>query len=253
MNGNLCRETRLEIDQSELRQSLSANTEAHLAACAACRTFRDERLHLRELVGGLKPVTAPADFEMRLRARIARERDVPKQPFIIRFVMSTPAIAVAAVLVIAVGTVVFISQRNQSSTPPPTQAQAGGNERLNPTPTSTVTAREQTVEPEPPKAPVNTGDKPKTTPILVKNSPRSLSPSNGASQAEDFGVRGATNVKQTDRAGEVSLFAPNRPMVVTMYDEHGATRKIQLPPISFGWQRLTDNRKQVSMTNTKDW
>src|SRR6266576_1532922 len=129
MNGNVCRETRREIDQSELRQALSANSEAHVVACAACKTFRDERLRLRELVGGLKPVTAPADFEMRLRARIARERDVPRQPFIFRFVISTPAIVGAAVLVIAVGAVVFISQRNNHSEAP-AQAQAGGNERV---------------------------------------------------------------------------------------------------------------------------
>ena len=252
MNGNVCRETRQEIDQSELRQSLSANTEAHVAACAACQTFRDERLRLRELVGGLKPVTAPADFEMRLRARIARERDVPKQSFIFRYVMSTPAIVVAAVLVIAVGAVVFISQRNHSQTP--TQAQAGGNERVNPTQRSTVIAKDETVEPQPTKAPVNNGgNKSKPSSIIVKNAPKSSSPFKGVAQAEDFGVRSAQNVKQTDRAGEVSLFAPNRPMVVTMYDENGATHKIQLPPISFGSQRLTDSRKQVSMTNTKDW
>ena len=72
MNGNQCRDVRQEIDQSELRQNLSANSEAHLAACAACKTFRNERGRLRELIGGLKPVTAPADFEMKLRARIAR-------------------------------------------------------------------------------------------------------------------------------------------------------------------------------------
>src|SRR5436190_11747658 len=167
MNGNVCRETRQEIDQSELRQSLSANTEAHVAACAACQTFRDERLRLRELVGGLKPVTAPADFEMRLRARIARERDVPKQSFIFRYVMSTPAIVVAAVLVIAVGAVVFISQKNHSQTP--TQAQAGGNERVSPAPSSTVTAKDEGSGSEQPKPAVETpADNSKPQPILVR-------------------------------------------------------------------------------------
>jgi hypothetical protein len=251
MNGNLCREVRREIDQSELQQSLSANSETHVADCAGCKTFRDERLRLRELVGALQPVTAPDDFEMRLRARIARERDVPKQPFIFRFVMSTPAIVVAAVLVIAVGAVVFISQRNHSEAP--TQAKSGGNERVNPAPTSTVVVKDETVKPEPPKPAVdNVGDKSKPLPVIVKNTPKSSSPFKGV-QADDFGARGAQSVKLSDRAGEVSLVAPNRPMVVTMYDEHGATRKVQLPPISFGSQRLTDNRKQVSMTNTKDW
>jgi len=81
MSGKVCRETRLEIDQSELRQPLSAEAEAHAATCAGCAAFRDERFRLRELVGALEPVVAPADFDVHLRARIARERDSHKQPF----------------------------------------------------------------------------------------------------------------------------------------------------------------------------
>src|SRR5436190_22042448 len=167
MSGKLCRDVRQEIDQSELGQTLGANSEAHVLSCAACATFRDERLHLRELVGGLQPVAAPADFEMRLRARMARERDVPAQPFIFRFVMSTPAIVVAAVLVIAIGAVVFISQRNHSQAP--TQAQAGGNERVSPAPSSTVTGKDEGSGSEQPKPAVETpADNSKPQPILVR-------------------------------------------------------------------------------------
>ena len=253
MNGNLCREVRREIDQSELRQSLSANSEAHVSACAACQAFRDERVRLRELVGGLKPVSAPADFEMRLRARIARERDVPKQSFIFRFVMSTPAIVVAAVLVIAVGLAVFLSQRNNHSEAP-AQARGGGNQRVSPTPISNEVATDGAVKPEQPKPIVDGGvERSRTSPVMAKNNLKSSSPFNSVPPADDIDVRRAPNVKLSDKAGQVSLYAPNRPMVVTMYDENGAMHKIQLPPISFGSQRLTDNRKQVSMTNSKDW
>jgi hypothetical protein len=45
-----------------------------MAACASCRIFGEERLALRRLVGGLKRVSAPADFEFRMRARMASER-----------------------------------------------------------------------------------------------------------------------------------------------------------------------------------
>src|ERR1051325_7230851 len=103
MNTNECRDVRQEIDQSELGQRLSESSESHLIGCASCAAFRDERLRLRELVGSLEPVTAPADFDMRLRARLARERDTTRQPYIFRLLMSTPAIAVAAALVLLVG------------------------------------------------------------------------------------------------------------------------------------------------------
>src|SRR6266550_4214689 len=67
-------------------------------------------------------------------------------------------------------------------------------------------------------------------------------------QANDLTVSRAESYRLApDRAGEVSLTAPVKPMVVTMYDERGGSRKIQLPPISFGSQRLTDNRTPVSM------
>jgi hypothetical protein len=252
MNGNVCRDVRQEIDQSELRESLSAGSEAHVGACAACATFRDERLRLRELVGGLQPVAAPADFEMRLRARIARERDLPRQPFIFRFVMSTPAIVVAAVLVIAVGAIVFLSQMNRSQDS--TLAKDKGNESVKSTPKPIEVAKDQNPEPGPSNpAGSDAANKPKQSPMIAKNKPKSNFPATGGSQVEDFGVRAAQPVRMIDRAGEVSLTAPLNPMVVTMYDERGGTRKIQLPPISFGSQRLTNNRSQVSMTNTKDW
>jgi hypothetical protein len=250
MSGNICREVRREIDQSELRQTLSENSEAHLAACASCATFRNERARLRELVGGLQPVTAPPDFEMRLRARIAREQDVPRQQFIFRFVMSTPAIVVATILVVTVGATVFISQRNVRQSP----AVAGnGNPPVNPAPAAPAVAKEIVPEPVQTLVPAGANDKPNRLTGGTRNLPKTSSPVNSGFDVNDFAVRNAPPVMMTDRNGEVSLTAPVRPMVVTMYDEHGNARQIQLPPISFGAQRLTDSRTQVSMTNTKDW
>jgi len=96
-------------------------------------------------------------------------------------------------------------------------------------------------------------DKPKQLPLVARNTPRVTAPANAVPQAADLNARPAPTVRAPDRAGEVSLVAPLKPMVVTMYDEHGATKKIQLPPISFGSQRLTDSRVPVTMTNAKDW
>jgi len=250
MSGKLCRDVRQEIDQSELRQTLSASSETHVGACAACAAFRDERLRLRELVGGLQPVAAPADFEMRLRARLARERDVPKQPFIFRFVMSTPAIVVAAVLVIAVGAIVFVSQSSRTQTP----SLASGKNDVPVQTAPAIVAQERNPEPVQTISPVNEDRvKPKQSNAVMRNAPKPVLPVSALSQVTESTVKSAQRVMMMDRNGEVTLTAPLNPMVVTVYDEHGGTRKIQLPPISFGSQRFTDNRAQVSMTNTKDW
>ena len=249
MNRRVCREVRREIDQSELGQSLGESATTHLAACPACAEFQSERSRLRELVGALTPVVAPADFDMRLRARIARERDVPQQPFIFRFVMSTSGIIVAAVLVLVVGTVVFLSQRKPQST----SVASDNNRIITPAPAPTIATKDQ-----PPEGPgtatvKENQDKPKQSPLFVKNTPRVTVPANALPQVENLSTRGAQTVRATERPGEVSLVAPVKPMVVTMYDEHGATKKIQLPPISFGSQRLTDSRVPVSMSNAKAW
>jgi hypothetical protein len=253
MSGKVCREVRREIDQSELGQSLSANAETHVAACPGCAEFRGQRSRLRELVGALTPVTAPLDFDMRLRARLAREREAPRQPFIFRFVMSTPGIVLAAVLVLVVGTIVFISQRK-----PQSQSLAsgrGGDHVVTPAPEPAPAVKDENPDAAGITMPANADHqgKPKQSPLLVRNPPRLTMPVNAAPQVNDLSAKGAQIVRATDRSGEVSLGAPLKPMVVTMYDEHGATRKIQLPPISFGSQRLTDNRVPVSLTNSKDW
>src|SRR5438477_105970 len=91
---------------------LSKSSESHVIGCVSCAAFHAERTRLRELVGSLQPVTTPADFDMRLRARIAREQGQRSaQPSIFRLFMSTPAIAVAGLIVMVVGGMVWMNQR----------------------------------------------------------------------------------------------------------------------------------------------
>jgi hypothetical protein len=72
-----CQKCKIEIeDRDSRREYLSDAAESHMAACASCRIFGEERLALRRLVGGLERVSAPADFEFRMRARMASERSV---------------------------------------------------------------------------------------------------------------------------------------------------------------------------------
>ena len=255
MNTNECRGVRQEIDQSELGQRLSESSESHVIGCASCAAFRAERTRLRELVGSLQPVTAPADFDMRLRARIAREQDQPAQPSIFRLFMSTPAIAVAGVIVMVVGGMVWMNQRagqpptgtasNQPAPPNPAtpsgaSTQAGAKDNQTVPPAETNKGRDLSIEDQ------------KLASVPRRNSTKTSSIAS-APQSSDFNTSRAPSFQMSDRAGEVSLTAPVKPMVVTVYDEKGGSRKILLPPVSFGSQRLTDKTTPVSMTNTRDW
>src|SRR4029453_18808029 len=89
----------------------SERTTAHLSLCAGCRDFRAERTELRQLVGSLESVIAPADFEMRLRARIAREQSPSREPLFARLIRM-PALAAAALFVIVGGALVWVAQRD---------------------------------------------------------------------------------------------------------------------------------------------
>ena len=255
MNTNECRGVRQEIDQSELGQRLSESSESHVIGCASCAAFRAERARLRELVGSLQPVTAPADFDMRLRARIAREQDQPARPSIFRLFMSTPAIAVAGLIVMVVGGMVWMNQRagqpptgtasNQPAPPNPAtpsgaSTQAGAKDNQTVPPAETNKGRDLSIEDQ------------KLASVPRRNSTKTSSIAS-APQSSDFNTSRAPSFQMSDRAGEVSLTAPVKPMVVTVYDEKGGSRKILLPPVSFGSQRLTDKTTPVSMTNTRDW
>ena len=249
MNGKECRATRREIDESDLNQQLSNQARAHMARCESCRNFRAERTSLRELVGSLEPVAAPGDFDLRLRARLARDhRDHSRQPFIFRFAVGTPAIAVAALVVIMALSLVWLARRNTSSAPE----------------IARVPVREVPAGlPQPSLAGKNeSGQAPKEIPIVNRDVKPLLSSkavnvpriSNGR-PAVDYGVSPAEPIRQIEqRVGEVSLSAPLKPMVVSMQDDRGATRRISLPPVSFGAQRMVDNRTPVSFSsNSRSW
>jgi hypothetical protein len=42
-------------------------------------------------------------------------------------------------------------------------------------------------------------------------------------------------------------------LVVSLEDVSGTKRRISLPPVSFGSQRLVDNRLPVSSKNSRSW
>jgi hypothetical protein len=250
INRKDCRVTRREIDESELNQKLSEQARSHVASCASCRDFRVERTSLRELVASLEPVAAPGDFEMRLRARLASDRQArTRQPFIFRFVTGTPAIAAAGVIVMLALSLVWFTQRNTV----PQQAIAP------------VPIQEAPVH-QPSAFTANKGNNGEAVdrPAVPGKDQNSRGRGNGSREngsntasagvtANDYGVSPAESYQQIhQRAGEVSLSAPLKPMVVSMQDDSGATRRISLPPVSFGAQRLVDNRP-VSVTNSRSW
>jgi len=259
INPKACRLARREIDESELNLRLSDQLQAHIASCPACRAFRDERTRLRQLVGSLEPVTAPADFDVRLRARIAAERQRPERASLFpHFLVSTPVMAAAAVIVMLAASIVWFTERNGKQSPNVAQrGEASERQRngeastaskeTNPKPPSDANST-KTTEMRDQAATVNGGSRD------LNRKPNPSVTAKGRTPSREFAVEPAQVIKQTpDSPGEISLSAPNKPLVVSVEDNRGATHKILLPPVSFGAQQLVDNRIPVSSSNSRSW
>jgi len=256
MNGKECRATRREIDESELNQKLGDQARAHIALCPSCRKFCAERASLRELVGSLEPVAAPGDFDLRLRARLANERQGrARQPFAFCFVVGTPAITVAALVVMLAVALVWFAQRNQNQVP----AIAADSTRQEPSlpNQSSLASNKHDAPVQTPEvlSPSVVNSKPTDHQNREGNNYKEINNKSAGVNVRDYGVLPAESIKQIEqKAGEVSLSAPLKPMVVSMEDDRGATRRISLPPVSFGAQRMVDNRTPLSFSsNSRSW
>ena len=234
-----CRLTRRQIDELSLGERPSERTSAHLSLCAACRDFRAERTELRQLVGSLESVVAPADFEMRLRARIAREQSPSREPLFARLIRM-PALAAAALFVIVGGSLVWVAQRDiEPSAPMATVKQP--SPLAKPSEPVTRGVPGEATDANPP------GDETAQNVAGVGNRKNRAS----RVRSQDYSVLPAETIRQGDSA---YVNAPSKPVVFALEDERGTKRKISLPPVSFGSQSLVDNRVPVSYTgNSRVW
>jgi len=100
MRKTNCKLIRRELDELMLGETWSAAATEHLRECAECREFHVQQTKLRKIVGSLGTVEAPADFDFRLRARLAK--DAGSAPIYWRLVRSGLVVA-ATVIIVAMG------------------------------------------------------------------------------------------------------------------------------------------------------
>lgn len=235
MRKNICEAIRLELDELMLGEACSSATSAHLHECAECREFHDKQIKLRQIVGSLGTVSAPADFDFRLRARLANESSSATSPW--QFVFPRRGLAVAAVLLVF-ATGAFLARNlwtrpaenprvvisNQPVTPepqvPPTVEQTGPEKQETPVMAGIPEKREQT-------------NKSERRVQMVAKAKRSL-------VAEDFSSERAEVIRGTDAVGgfeAIPLDASLQSFKVSLDDGRGNARTISVPAISFGSQR----------------
>ncbi|HWS89272.1 MAG TPA: hypothetical protein VN282_20025 [Pyrinomonadaceae bacterium] len=115
-----CKVYRREIDEADGGR-MSTGARVHAARCRACGVALREREALRALVGGLGRVEAPADFEFRLRARMAAAKSDTGRGRLsgARWFYGFAPVAVAACFVVVSATLYFRQEPRATKTEAP--------------------------------------------------------------------------------------------------------------------------------------
>lgn len=150
-----CEKCKTEIEERDLRREcLSDAATAHVASCASCRIFGEERLALRRLVGELEKVSAPADFDFRMRARMAAEASAhaPRAGWF-NFAPAALSWPLAACFALAISATLYFQQQQPGApTATPTGQSSNAVAALPPTPQAS--RNEETSQ----SAPAETGE-----------------------------------------------------------------------------------------------
>jgi hypothetical protein len=268
-----CKAHRAEIEESAGSPAQSPGLRSHLAACRACEHFQRERASLRELVGGLEKVTAPVDFEFRLRARLAAAEGARRpHPFRLSFVPGVVSVALATCFLIFSASIYL---RRESATNQPEVQESASNvsapsvpERVHGNATAAKDAANDTnVEQNLEVAATTPQRNPK--PRHASNIRAALydkaqgRTARGEGRFATFDSRQAPILSapasasreqgssRTDAAA-VAVRTPAVPLQVVLRDERGAARLVSMRSVSFGAQDLVRQGSNVVPASYKD-
>ena len=244
MRKNNCEVIRQELDELMLDETSSAVVAEHLRECAACREFNEKQTRLRQIVGSLGTVSAPPDFDFRLRARLASDANGAAFHF---WPLARRGLAFAAVLLVFVMGAILI--RNVFNRPTENRQLATTDNTPAPAPQPVHTVAPQEQQPNP-------------APLLASSPERRPQPVRNERPArikrplvtEDFSSQRAEVITGREPAAEfevLPLDSSLQPFKVSLDDGRGNARTISVPTISFGSQRMLQTGNQYA--SKRDW
>jgi hypothetical protein len=237
MSKTTCSTIRRQLDELMLGDPQSPDVSQHLRECNACRDFHEKQTKLRQIVGSLGTVSAPSDFDFRLRAKLASGKSNGSYQLMGTFwLFGKRSAVVAAAVLIIVGGVFLVREL-------PKQNSLTQTAEDNKPPSKTVPVVDPTT--------VGTNHDSKVTDVTAK-----------ASDKEKEKVSRKTistplrNVRTLDSKDEASSRAPlirapqqtldqifpvdasQQSLKVSLFDGRGNPRTISLPTVTFGSQRV---------------
>lgn len=258
-----CNNVRRAIDEAANGEILAAPARDHLRNCGACANFADEQRQLKEMVASLGTVAAPADFDFKLRARLAASRSSRKGVFSDNgFRMRAVAFAT---LILLFGFVVILTSVKSRSNESAPVAQAPASQTGSETARSDQKARAEQTPSSNDVVAISPTQDPVSTNVKESTPARNLSKRNGNSLSQYVARNG--QVRTTDlSASAAPVFRVERGMGSTAFplgtsyqslkvsvdDGRGSFRTISLPTVSFGSSRVLARNPAPVMVSTRD-
>ena len=248
--ADTCEAYRAAIEESAGRVAARGGAlGAHLGECAACREFGREREALLGLLGGLASVAAPADFEFRLKARMARQRSADKS--LLRRFRLAPGLAAGAVAACLLAASALYLRAPQTAHEPVAARPAANAshtppeaDQPKPAEVADINHRaEVKVENDSVRPPVRGEDRPALS--VAAAGRRSSAPrSRRATREDTFGVRAATvidggdarQLAEAEAPRAVALRTSPETLRVLLRDERGGSQVLPMRSVSFGAQ-----------------
>lgn len=255
MRINDCELIRQELDELSLDEAWSSHVADHLRECSKCSEFHDQQTRLRRIVGSLGTVAAPADFDFRLRARLANESaSVVSQFNFFSSAFARRGLATAILLLVfASGAFVLrnaLMEPNNASTRTGNIAQQPATDQSSPT-------REVEKPPVPVEAPLGGQE---SSGVRVADKRSSQSKHERPSQLMAGSKRTITTLDSSfDRAEVINgnmppaaasaafpIDASSQPFRISLDDGRGNAKVISVPTISFGSQRIVQTANRTT-------
>jgi hypothetical protein len=266
-----CQACQIEIEELELGEPLSDAASTHVKLCVSCRAFHDERQALRRLVNGLGTVSAPPDFEFRLRARLAAASNGGSRRFSLRtFLSSAPAVALAASFALLVAGVVIYKQVRTKTATNPTPDIAQVNEQKNVNAAAAPSPASKTTTSDKENAPVvqTGGVRQQPAPLTangknpLRHQPRQVDATSQQLTSSEKAVKEAPSIKPANDSDtiyvsnqlvQLPVRSPMQPVRVSLDDKNGAKRTVTLEPVVFGSQDFTGRNLSRNTSPSDIW
>ena len=241
-----CETVRRELEELMLGDECSTGAMQHLRECGDCREFHQKQTKLRQIVGSLGTVEAPADFDFRLRARLASESSSSGFHLrVMQWSIASKGFAAATMVLLFVGGVVYVR----------TVVDHGAQK------TEVAEQRPEPSQPAP-KPIENKEVVPEQSPdVALANEQRRAggerrvtSKAKAPLVAVDFGSERAPVISDSHRHSPIfPIDASLQPFKVSIDDGRGNARTISVPTITFGSQRVLPVANQFTQKSDVVW